>query len=145
MISSCSSSQSCFFHFVPERFKINMYSLQANVCEHILVSPQFTGFLELPLCESRTNVRTNFIQINPPTFQPCMQTWCNLFFFFKLDRIQTEERICYQQPKNDSAFFFHTRVCEKPEGKAEMGIWCLGKAASSLICQSYFTVLSTVS
>lgn len=118
MISSCSSSQSCFFHFVPEHFKINMYSLQANVCKHILVSPQFTAFLELPLCESRTNVRTNFILlINPPTFQPCMQTWCNLFFFFKLDRIQTEERICYQQPKNDSVlfFFFFTHECVKSQ------------------------------
>lgn len=87
-----------------------MYSLQANVCEHILVSPQFTAFLELPLYESRTNVNV-ILLINPPTFQPCMQTWCIfLLLLFKLDRIQTEERICYQQPKMRNFFFTHKCV-----------------------------------
>lgn len=99
-------------------YKINMYSLQANVYVHILVSPQFTAFLELPLCESRTNV--NFILlINPPTFQPCIQTWCNFFFLFKLDRIQTEERICYQQPK--MRVFFFTRGVWKARRQSRDG------------------------
>lgn len=118
-------------------YKINMYSLQASECEHIPVYSQFTAFLELPLCESRTDI--DFILlINPSTVQLCLQTWCT-FIFFCLNWTEHKQRkeFVINNQKWESFFTHECVKSQKAKRRWESGAL---ESLQAVLCVSHISL-----